>query len=243
MLSAPTIHRMNPLWLDLSQRSGTTLTDAQAALLDLYLDLLLDANTRMNLTRIEDRASAEVQHIGDALTLLPFLPPAPIRMADVGTGGGVPGVPLAIVRPESRVVLIEATQKKAAFLAEAVIRLGLPNVEVVTGRAEDAGHGVLRESFDVAIARAVGTMVWLAEWCLPLVKKGGRVLAMKGPKATEELEHAAKAIHLLGGGPPVIHAADLPGFSGRVIVEIPKTARTDPRYPRPATQAKGKPIG
>lgn len=234
---------MNPLWAELSARAAATITEAQVGLLTHYLDLLLDANTRMNLTRIEDRAAAEVQHIGDALTLLPLLPAGAIRIADVGTGGGVPGVPLAIVRPEMSVFLIEATQKKAAFLREAVASLGLSNVQVIAQRAEEAGQGELRETLDVAIARAVGTMVWLAEWCLPLVKKGGRVLAMKGPKAAEELRDAAKAVHLLGGGMPVVHAADLPGFSGRVIVEIPKIGRTDARYPRHATQAKGHPIG
>lgn len=85
-------------------------------------------------------------------------------------------------------------------------------------------------------------MVWLAEWCLPLVKKGGRMLAMKGPKVIEELPAAAKAIRLCGGGEPVRHAVALPGAQNHLIVEIAKTGRTDSRYPRPATQAKGRPI-
>src|SRR5687768_3464467 len=103
---------MNPLWNDLGARAGVTLTDAQHAQLARYLDLLFEANARMNLTRIADRATAEIQHVGDALTVLPFLPKAGHRLADVGSGGGVPGIPLAIVRPDVQVMLIEATKKK-----------------------------------------------------------------------------------------------------------------------------------
>lgn len=233
---------MNPLWTDLASRAGISLSDAQHALLSRYLDLLLEANLRMNLTRITDRGAAEVQHVGDALTLLPLLPPGPHRLADVGTGGGVPGIPLAIVRPDLEVVLIESTKKKAAFLASAVESLGLRNVSVSDMRAEDAGRlPRFRETFDVAVARAVATLDWLAEWCLPLVKpKTGKLLAMKGARAADELPRAAKAIKLLNGGEPVVYSVDLPGTDHRVIVEIPKRGRTDPRYPRSATVAKGK---
>src|SRR5688500_7835179 len=121
---------MTPLWNDLAARAGLTLTDDQHAQLSRYLDLLLEANTRMNLTRITDRAAAEVQHVGDALTLLPHLPPGAIRIADVGAGGGVPGIPLAIVRPDATVLLIESTKKKAAFLKQAIDALGLTNASV-----------------------------------------------------------------------------------------------------------------
>src|SRR5882724_8428657 len=100
---------MNLLWTELSQHAGITLSESQEALLNRYLDLLTEANQRMNLTRITDRASAEVQHIGDALTALPFLPAGAHALADVGTGGGVPGIPLAIACPDVQVTLIEAT--------------------------------------------------------------------------------------------------------------------------------------
>jgi 16S rRNA (guanine527-N7)-methyltransferase len=235
---------MIPLWNDLASRAGVTLSDDQHAKLSRYLDLLLEANARMNLTRITDRAAAEVQHVGDALTLMPLLPNGPHRLADVGTGGGVPGLPLAVARPDAQVVLIESTKKKAAFLAEAARALGLANVTVVDARAEDAGQSpAMRETFDVATARAVATLDWLAEWCLPLVKpKTGRVLAMKGSRAAEELPAAAKAIKLLNGGDAVVHPVELPGSEHRVIVEIPKRGRTDPKYPRNATVAKGKPL-
>jgi 16S rRNA (guanine527-N7)-methyltransferase len=196
----------------------------------------------MNLTRITDPAAAEVQHVGDSLTVLAFLPKDPHSLADVGTGGGVPGIPLAIARPDARVVLIEATKKKAAFLRQAITELGLTNVEVREQRAEEVGQSDLRERMDVAVARAVATMPWLVEWCVPLVRKGGRMLAMKGPKVAEELPAAARALRLLHGGTPVVHPIDLPGAEHHVIVEVEKQGRTEPRYPRPATQAKGKPL-
>jgi 16S rRNA (guanine527-N7)-methyltransferase len=236
---------MNELWNDLAARGGLKLSDEQHARLSRYLDLLLEANTWMNLTRITDRAAAEVQHVGDALTLLPHLPKDAHRLADVGTGGGVPGIPLAIARPDAAVVLIESTKKKAVFLSSAVEALGLTNVSVTDLRAEDAGQSPAhREAYDVATARAVATLDWLAEWCLPLVKpKTGKVLAMKGARAAEEVPAAAKAIKYLNGGDPIVHPVDLPGSEHRVVVEIPKRGRTDSRYPRNATFAKGRPLG
>jgi 16S rRNA (guanine527-N7)-methyltransferase len=233
---------MNPVWTDLAARANVTLTDDQHAKLARYLDLLIAANATMNLTRITDRPAAEVQHVGDALTILPFLPGGEITVVDVGTGGGVPGIPLAIARPDARVVLVEATKKKAAFLSTAVLELGLANVRVVAERAEEVAHGGRRESFDVAVARAVATMAWLAEWCLPLVRKEGKVLCMKGPRVADELPLAKKAIKLGGGGEVVIHPIELPGTEHRVIVEIPKIQRSDKRLPRPASDAKGKPL-
>jgi 16S rRNA (guanine527-N7)-methyltransferase len=232
----------NDLWNELSRRGGVELTGEQREKLSRYLDLLFEANARMNLTRITDRAAAEVQHVGDALTVLPFLPKGSFRLADVGSGGGVPGIPLAIARPDATVLLIESTKKKAAFLKQAIESLRLPNASVSEWRAEEVARSNNRENFDVALARAVATMEWLAEWCLPLVKKGGKMLAMKGPKVTEELPAAKRPIKLAGGGEAVVHPVDLPGTEHRVIVEIPKVAKSDARLPRAATATKGKPL-
>jgi 16S rRNA (guanine527-N7)-methyltransferase len=234
---------MNQLWNEMASRAQIALTTEQHASLSRFIELLLAANQRMNLTRIADRESAELQHIADALTVLPYLPPGPISLADVGSGSGVPGIPLAIVRPDVQVLLIESTQKKAAFLKETVEALVLSNVKVFTGRAEDAGReSGLRETFDVAVARAVGTMNWLAEWCLPLVKRGGVMLAMKGPKVAEELPAAEHVIRLLGGDPPDIHPAGLPGAGQHVIVSVRKCGRTRAVYPRASTATRGEPL-
>ena len=233
---------MHSLWIELCGRASLQVTDEQLRQLDRYLDLLFEANRRMNLTRLTDRAVAEVSHIGDALTALPFIPPDAKRLADVGSGGGCPGIPLAIVRPDLHVTLIEATQKKAAFLEQAVKELQLANVRVAPQRAEDVARGPDRERFDIAVARAVAPMDFLAEWCLPLVKVGGSFLAMKGPRVAEELPLSQKAIRLTGGGKPTIHPVQLPGADHLVIVQIPKIATSDSRYPRPPTHAKGKPL-
>ena len=230
------------LWRALAARAGVELSDNQVAQLSRYIDLLLAANERMNLTRIVGRADAELLHIADTLTLLSDLPKDAHRLADVGSGGGVPGIPIAIARPDARVTLIESTKKKASFLLGAAPALGLTNMTVDARRAEEVAHSNARETFDVAVARAVATLDWLAEWCLPLVRVGGRMLAMKGPKVQEELEAARRAARLVGGGEIELHPVALPGTAGHVIAVIPKTRKTDPRYPRPATHAKGKPI-
>jgi 16S rRNA (guanine527-N7)-methyltransferase len=230
------------LWKSLAARAAIDLQQGQLDLLSQFIDLLLEANARMNLTRLASRADAELLHVADALTLLPHLPGGARALADVGSGGGVPGIPLAIARPDARVTLIESTKKKAAFLEDAARTLGLTNVTVVARRAEDVALSDARETFDVAVARAVATLDWLVEWCLPLVKVGGRMLAMKGPKVQDELDAARRAARLVGGGEVELHPVDLPGTSGHVIAVIPKIRRTDPRYPRPATHAKGKPL-
>lgn len=196
----------------------------------------------MNLTRIATRDDAMTLHVADALTLLPFLPPGPIQVADVGSGGGVPGIPLAIVRPDARVVLIESTRKKAAFLRDAVAGLGLSNVQVDDRRAEAVGRSAARESFDAVVVRAVASLEWLVEWCLPLARVGGTLLAMKGPKAVDELPAARRVLAALGGAEPVIHPVSLAGAAGHVIVEIPKTHKSAREYPRDPTVARGRPI-
>jgi 16S rRNA (guanine527-N7)-methyltransferase len=244
---------VNELWNDLARRAGIELSSEQHEQLNGYLDLLFAANERMNLTRITDRAGAELNHIADALTLLPHLPrtpesevprrPGSLRIVDLGSGGGVPAIPLKIVLPHAFVMMIESTRKKATFLEETILALKLTEIAVSPDRAESVGvDEMLRASFDVAISRAVATMPWLAEWSLPLVKKGGKMLAMKGKKVAEELPIGPNALNLLGGGPPIIHPVDLAGTEHHVIVEIPKIGRTDKRYPRPATQAKGNPL-
>lgn len=233
---------MNTLWNQLASSANLTLSDSQHTLLNRYLDLLLEANQTMNLTRITDRAEAENLHIADALTLLPHLPREPHRLVDIGSGGGVPGIPLAIARPDAKILLVESTQKKAAFLQRAAQTLGLKNLKVSAQRAEDLARTDQRDSFDIATARAVGALNLLVEWCLPLVKKGGKLLAMKGARIAEELPAATKAIQLLSGGAPIVHPVHLPDTENHVIVEIPKLGRTNPHYPRPASIAKGKPL-
>lgn len=233
---------MNELWKQLSAAGGIDLSTQQHESLEHFLALLLEANQRMNLTRITDLEQARLHHVADSLTLLPYLPAGAMNIADIGSGGGVPGLVLAIARPDCRFTLIEATQKKARFLREAAIGLELPNVEVLPLRAEDVGLGEQRESFNAVIARAVAEMAWLVEWCLPLLKHGGRMLAMKGEKIHAELPRCAALIRRLGGSDARVYPVDLIETDHRVIVQIDKTGKTASHYPRQATLAKGKPL-
>lgn len=171
---------------------GVALDDAAVARLGDYLARLLAMNERMNLTAITDPAEAWTRHCLDALTLVPLLADlkAGARVVDVGSGGGVPAIPLAIARPDLKFTLVDATQKKAAFLAAVAKALGLANVTVRAQRAELVGQAELRGVFDAATARAVGRIAMLAPLTAPLVKAGGRVLLIKGQRADEELEEA-----------------------------------------------------
>jgi 16S rRNA (guanine527-N7)-methyltransferase len=168
--------------------------------------------------------------IADSLVLLEHLGEAD-RVVDVGSGGGLPGLPLKIARPALTVTLVEADQAKAAFLVRACAALGLPDVEVVARRAEDVGRDPLyRESFDVAVARAVAPMPVLAELCLPLVRVGGRLLAQK--TESEDLDAANRAIDALGGAMNRVVAAPSEARRSGTVVIVDKIRPTPPAYPR-----------
>src|SRR5215472_13345727 len=156
-----------------------------------------------------------LDHLGDARSVV-----------DVGSGGGMPGIPLKIARPDLRVVLVEADKRKAAFLVHAAAQLEL-DVEVVAERAEIAARGPWREAFDVAVCRALAPMPALAELCLPFVRVGGRLLAMKA-----QVEEAGEAIAVLGGGPAEIVPAPSAARERGVVVAVPKLAATPDAYPR-----------
>lgn len=208
---------MDLLWNRLAAKAGLQMDDRQSQRLERFLDLLLQANTTMNLTRLADRPAARRGHVADALTLLPFLPRTAHSLADVGSGGGVPGMVLAILRPDAQVALIESVGKKARYLQETAAALALDNVQVLCQRAEQ-----VQAQFDVVTARALAAMDPLVRWCLPLVRPGGVLLAMKGPKVQEELPAALAQIRRLGGSPPCIHPASSEELAGHVVVEIRK---------------------
>jgi len=175
---------------------GVRLDAAALVGLGDYLARLLAVNEHMNLTAIKDPALAWEKHVLDALTLVPLLAelgPGK-RLVDVGSGGGVPGIPLSIARPELRLTLVEATQKKAAFLSAVATALGLSNVSVRAERAELLAAGELHGAFDAATARAVGRLVTLVPQTAPFVRPGGLVLLVKGQRADEELAEAMRVI-------------------------------------------------
>jgi 16S rRNA (guanine527-N7)-methyltransferase len=171
-----------------------------------------------------------VDHLGEARSLV-----------DVGSGAGLPGLPIKIVRPGLRVTLIEADQAKAAFLVHACATLGLEQVEVVARRAEDAGHDpALREAFDVAVARALAPLPVLVELCLPLVRVGGRLLAQK--TEGEDVAGASNAIKLLGGELSSVVSAPSSARAAGTIVVIDKVRPTPPDYPRRPGIPSRKPL-
>ena len=170
--------------------------------------------------------------VEDSLVLLEFLPPGVLRVVDVGSGGGLPGLPLKLARPELRMTLIEANQRKAAFLVQAAARLGLEGVAVVARRAEEAGQDPAhRERYDVAVARALAPMAVLVELCLPLVSVGGCLLAMKADAAAEA-ERSTEAIRLLGGALVEVSAAASEARSLGQVVVVRKVGPTPARFPR-----------
>ena len=157
---------MDPLWTELAARAAVDLDESRQRQLERYLDLLLAANKKMNLTRITDPAAARLLHVADALTVLPHLPTAGHRLADIGSGGGVPGIVLAIARPDAAVTLVESTQKKADFLSAAVAALGLGNVMVEPRRAEELGRSDARNrSTSLFPARWRGCRGWRNGCC------------------------------------------------------------------------------
>ena len=178
--------------------------------------------------------------IEDSLVLLDHLGEAR-RLVDVGSGGGLPGLALKITRPDLAVTLIEADQAKAAFLVQACTKLDLRDVEVLARRAEEVGRdGRYRESFDVAVARALASMPVLAELCLPLVKVGGRLVAQK--TASEEVQRAGRAIEAMGGALNRVAAAPSAARGAGTVVIVDKVRPTPPAYPRRPGVPARKPL-
>lgn len=217
------------------------LVPEQLERLTAYSDRLYEANQRFNLTAIRDRQGIKDRLVLDSLRFVRILEaggllPKGSAVIDVGSGGGIPGLPMAIVRPGLRMTLLEATGKKAAFLQETAEDLGLARVRALHARAEDAAHDpALRARFDLAVARAVASLDALVELTLPFVRTGGRLAAIKGERAGEELEAAQAAIARCGGGNGRL--LELPSVDGaepvRVVV-VDKRRATPADLPRRA---------
>ncbi|MCR4577218.1 MAG: 16S rRNA (guanine(527)-N(7))-methyltransferase RsmG [Clostridiales bacterium] len=222
---------------------GLDMSPAQADKLIGYHELIISANGKMNLTRVgDDFAEAVDRNYLDSLTAVKYLKDC-ASVIDVGSGAGLPGVPLSVMLPQTRFTLMDSLNKRVEFLAEVVGALEL-NAEALHMRSEDAGRNALyREGFDAAVARAVAPLNILCEWLLPLVKTGGRMLALKGPTAEEEAKEAGFALSELGGEIASIHDAPMPGRDwNHRIVEIIKTKATPDKYPRRAGMAEKRPL-
>lgn len=228
-------------WVERVESLGIVFAPGEVDRLGMYLGLLMDANTRMNLTAVRDPDEAWDRHILDALTLVAVLADLPedAVVMDVGSGGGVPGLVLACVMPKTRFVLMDATGKKCDFLRHAAGELGLETVTVLHERAEKAGMDPdHRAGYDAVVARAVGRLATLLELTVPLAKTGGMIVLTKGQKADEELAEAKRAMHMLH----VAHAGTVETPTGRLVV-IEKLRDTPKMYPRADGEPKRSPLG
>lgn len=208
--------------------------------LEGYLTLLMEANRQFNLTAIKDRDEAASRLIAESLAILPLIPDGARGLIDVGTGGGVPGIPLAIARPDLRVDLLDATRKKVRFLHDVAHQLELDNVVTIHARAEEYAHqqGV-RERYDLAVARAVARLPALVELVLPFVRAGGSVILPKGDAVQDEIGDAKQAIRTLGGKLQPLYES--PINQTRLVV-IEKQRATPPVYPRRPGVPQKQPI-
>lgn len=214
---------------------GLTLSAAQLDSFSAYLALLLDWNQRINLTAVREPEAIQTRHFYDALTCAPVMGPLNSRrLIDVGTGAGFPGLPLKILYPDCQLTLVESVQKKTLFLEAVVAELGLTAVTILAERIERLGQQAAhREQYDWVVARGVAEMRVLAEYCLPLCRLNGHMLAQKGENARTETVNAARAIETCGGGSPVFQEVQLPQKSEpHYLVVIKKIEHTPPPYPR-----------
>ena len=226
------------------------LEPAQIDQLLVYYEMLVEWNQKMNLTAITEYDEVLKKHFIDSLSLVKAVQPGGLnlKLIDVGTGAGFPGLVLKIAFPNLQVTLLDSLNKRILFLNEVIQKLGLQGVEAIHGRAEDfasehSGQRKLREQFDLCVSRAVANLSTLSEYCLPFVKVGGQFISYKSEKLTEEAETAGKAISVLGG--QVNRQVDfyLPDSDiYRNLFVIDKVKETPKKYPRKAGLPGKEPI-
>ena len=226
-----------------SEKLGINLDNEALIRFDKYAEMLVETNKTLNLTAITEPDEIISKHFADCLSLLDKVDfPKGASVADVGTGAGFPGIVILIARPDLKMTLMDSTNKRLVFVQSVIDTLGL-SADVVHIRAEEAGRNKnFREKFDFATARAVANMNVLSEYCIPLLKNGGVFAAMKGAKASEELDSAKGAVKLLGG--KVISAEEftVENCGERTVICIKKISQTPPKYPRASAQIAKKPL-
>jgi len=222
-----------------------SLSPTQVNMFVMYEALLIEWNTKFNLTTITDPSDVRVKHFLDSLTCLHVIPEqGSFSLIDIGTGAGFPGIPLVIINPSIKLTLVESVRKKSDFCQIAVEKLRLTNTQVITSRAETIGQDQkFRECYDWAIARAVAPLPILAEYLLPLVHIGGSMLAQKGGYVDNEIDQSENVIKILGGKLDLVIPISLPdGMGERTLIQIRKITPTPTKYPRRPGVPKKKPL-
>ncbi len=222
-----------------AQHYGNAISEQQIEQFIVYMELLKDWNTKINLTAIEDNREIIMKHFIDSLSIMPYVNNKEQKLIDVGTGAGFPGIPIKIISTNIEVTLLDSLEKRVKFLNEVIKSINITKINAVHGRAEDFGvNPIYREKYDIAVARAVANLPVLLEYCLPFVKINGLFIAMKGSN-TEEFANCSKALDILGGKIEKVEKMVLP-FSNieRNVVVVRKFRQTPTKYPRKA----GKPV-
>jgi 16S rRNA (guanine527-N7)-methyltransferase len=213
--------------------------------IERFVALLLEANQRLNLTRVVEPEAVAHLHLLDSLAALPFIDQAqPRRALDLGTGGGVPGFVLALARPDVAWTLVDSVRKKADAVAAFADALELTNVSVIAERAEALGRdGSHRETYDLVAARACAALPVLVEYALPLLRVNGLLLAWKGRIGEEELRAGAAAAGRVGGLAPTVHPAGFEALGDHRYAIVRKARPTPPVYPRRPGEPSRRPLG
>jgi 16S rRNA (guanine527-N7)-methyltransferase len=225
--------------------TGEPLPSALQASFSTYQQELLDWNTRINLTAIREESEVEVKHFMDSLSLYPTLRKHKVAsLIDIGTGAGFPGIPLKILDPLLKLVLVESIEKKARFCQHILDTLQLQDAQVVVERAEAVGQNAAhRKQYDCAVARAVAALPVLLEYLLPLVRVGGIAIAQKSTAVEEELAQARNACAILGGAAMHVQQVTIPGLDAeRNLVIVEKVKPTPATYPRRIGLPSKKPL-
>lgn len=227
------------------QQQGITLTEEQVIQFRKYFELLVEWNEKMNLTAITDAPSVYLKHFYDSICAAFYVDvTGEKKLCDVGAGAGFPSIPLKICFPQLQVTIVDSLNKRIGFLQHLAEELELDHVQFIHARAEEFGQNPLyREQFDIVTARAVARLSVLSELCVPLVKKGGLFVSMKGAAAEEELQDAQKALHTLGVTLIEKHSFLLPiENSERNVFVFKKDKQTPKKYPRKPGMPNKSPI-